>query len=69
LLYFYVIGFTFFRKHGFRDHRQRRGREKVDYGEGIAMTGFYFALKGDNGATWRIFAGGGAAHFVRGTLL
>ncbi|AZL00073.1 hypothetical protein CTM43_06740 [Klebsiella pneumoniae] len=42
----------FFRKHGFRDHRQRRGRgrEKVDYGEGIAMTGFYFALKGDNGA-------------------
>jgi len=46
-----VIGFTFFfRKHGFRDHRQRRGREKVDYGEGIAMTGFYFALKGDNGA-------------------
>ena len=39
----------FFRKHGFRDHRQRRGREKVDYGEGIAMTGFYFALKGDIG--------------------
>ena len=32
------------------NHRQRRGREKVDYGEGIAMTGFYFALKGDNGA-------------------
>ncbi|CDL09961.1 hypothetical protein [Klebsiella pneumoniae IS43] len=24
--------------------------KKVDYGEGIAMTGFYFALKGDNGA-------------------
>ena len=50
--YFFICDWIhiFFRKHGFRDHRQRRGREKVDYGEGIAMTGFYFALKGDNGA-------------------
>ncbi|WP_348815749.1 hypothetical protein, partial [Klebsiella sp. JN_Kp127] len=40
----------FFRKHGFRDQRQRRGKEKVDYGEGFAMTGFYVALNEDNGA-------------------
>ena len=39
----------FFRKSGFRDQRQRRGREKVVYGEGSAMTGFYFALNEDNG--------------------
>ena len=40
----------FFRKRGFRDQRQRRGKEKVDYGEGFAMTGFYVALNEDNGA-------------------
>ncbi|WP_218569257.1 hypothetical protein [Klebsiella quasipneumoniae] len=46
-----MIAFTFFfRKHGFRDQRQRRGKEKVDYGEGFAMTGFYVALNEDNGA-------------------
>ena len=46
----------FFRKHGFRDHRQRRGREKVDYGEGIATTGFYVALNEDNGAVMAGFS-------------
>lgn len=38
----------FFRKHGFRDQRQRRSKEKVDYGEGIATTGFYVALNEDD---------------------
>ncbi|MDE2552521.1 hypothetical protein PSI05_18705, partial [Klebsiella pneumoniae] len=28
----------------------------MDYGEGIAMTGFYFALKGDNGANMASFS-------------
>ncbi|WP_218802924.1 hypothetical protein, partial [Klebsiella quasipneumoniae] len=46
----------FFRKHGFRDQRQRRSKEKVDYGEGIATTGFYVALNEDDGANMAEFS-------------
>ncbi|CDL16360.1 hypothetical protein [Klebsiella pneumoniae IS46] len=46
-----MIGFTFFfASTVFAIIASAGAGKKVDYGEGIAMTGFYFALKGDNGA-------------------